>query len=182
MTRELYNSFSALLSYPCAALAEEARRGAEAAVFAPAAAGTLSSFADTVSEVGTDRMQELYTVAFDLQPLCAPYVGYQLLGEDARRGRFLMKLQELYRKNGISEEPAMADHLSKVLHFLAVAPDSEERSALVEDGLRPALEKMTAAFPEGENPYGRLLKALRNCLETALPTSEPCAPKEVAHA
>jgi nitrate reductase delta subunit len=127
-------------------------------------------------------MQELYTAAFDLQPLCAPYVGYQLLGEDARRGRFLLKLQEIYRQNGLFQKPEMADHLSPVLHFLATAPDSEERSALIAEGLRPALEKMADAFPDGENPYGRLIEALRACLETAPPAQAVYAPKEVAHA
>jgi nitrate reductase molybdenum cofactor assembly chaperone NarJ/NarW len=182
MTRELFQSFSALLNYPAADLAEQACTGARAAAFAPTAAETLTSFASFVDAHGADRMQELYTAAFDLQPLCAPYVGYQLLGEDARRGRFLMKLQEIYRQNGLVQKPEMADHLSQVLHFMATAPDSAERNALFTDGLRPALEKMAAAFPEGENPYGRLIKALRTCLETALPDSPFCAPKEVTHA
>ena len=182
MTRELFQSFSALLSYPEAGLADQARMGARAASFVPAAAETLSSFADLAAEVGTDIRQELYTAALDLQPLCAPYVGYQLLGEDARRGRFLMKLQEIYRQNGLFQKPEMADHLSQVLQFMATAPDSMERSTLCSDGLRPALEKMAAAFPEGENPYGRLIKALQTCLETAPPAPAVGAPKEVAHA
>jgi nitrate reductase molybdenum cofactor assembly chaperone NarJ/NarW len=182
MTREIYQSFSTLLSYPAADLAEQACTGAHAASCTPQVAETLTSFAAFVCEHGTDRMQELYTAAFDLQPLCAPYVGYQLLGEDARRGRFLMKLQELYRQNGLFPKPEMTDHLSQVLHFLATAPDSDERSALLTDGLRPAMEKMADAFPHGENPYGQLIKALRTCLETAAPDSKLCAPKEVTHA
>jgi nitrate reductase molybdenum cofactor assembly chaperone NarJ/NarW len=182
MTRDLFHSFSALLSYPAADLAQQARAGAQAACNDPAAAASLTSFAQVAAEVGTDRMQELYTVAFDLQPLCAPYVGYQLLGEDARRGRFLMKLQQIYRQHGLIQKPEMADHLSQVLHFMASAPDSEERSALCSDGLRPALEKMAAAFPAGENPYGPLIKALRTCLEMAAPDPALGTPKEVAHA
>jgi nitrate reductase delta subunit len=182
MTRELYQSFSALLSYPGTDLFEQASEGAKAAAFDPDAADALNSFARFVSANGTDRMQELYTAAFDLQPLCAPYVGYQLLGEDARRGRFLMKLQELYHLHGLFPQPEMVDHLCHILHFMATAPDSEERSDLCSDGLRPALEKMVAAFSEGENPYGRLIKTLRTCLETAPPVPAACAPKEVAHA
>jgi nitrate reductase molybdenum cofactor assembly chaperone NarJ/NarW len=182
MTRELFQSFSALLSYPRDDLAELARGGAQAASHDPAAAAILASFAEVAAEVGTDRMQELYTLAFDLQPLCAPYVGYQLLGEDARRGRFLMKLQELYRQNGLFPKPEMADHLSQVLQFLASAPESEERSALFTDGLSPALGKMAAVFPAGENPYGRLIEALHICLQTAAPDPALGTPKEVAHA
>lgn len=182
MTRELYQVFSDLLSYPGADLPDTARRGAQAARFAPQAAEALASFAELARESGAESMQELYTATFDLQPLCAPYVGYHLLGEDARRGRFLMKLQEIYRKNGIVQRPEMADHLGHVLHFIAAAPECAERAALVSDGLRPALDKMVAAFAEGDNPYGRLIGALRTCLETQAPSPALRTPKEVAHA
>ncbi len=181
MTRELYQSFSTLLDYPGDALVETARRGASYAAFAPQVAEALNAFADGVCELGIERLQELYTATFDLQPLCAPYVGWQLLGEDSRRGRFLMKLQALYRQNGLVVEPEMVDHLVSVLAFLATAPDSRERDALVADGLIPALEKMSTAFPEGENPYSRLLRALRSCLESSA-ASATLSPKEVAHA
>jgi nitrate reductase delta subunit len=182
MTRELFQSFSSLLSYPDSEIAESAWKAASAATFAPQAAGALAAFADLALEVGSDKMRELYTAAFDLQPLCAPYVAYQLCGEDARRGRFLMKLRELYRRNGNDPGLELADHLSQVLSFVATAPDSPERSALVEDGLKPAVEKMAGAFVEGENPYGRLIEALRTCLETAPSATAGRTCKEVAHA
>jgi nitrate reductase molybdenum cofactor assembly chaperone NarJ/NarW len=166
--RELFRTFAALFRYPDADIAARAREGEVLLAGArPAAAIFLGRFAAFAHSTVAAKMQELYTSAFDLQALCAPYLGYQLCGEDARRGLFLMKLQELYRAHGFEAGRELPDHLAEVLSFLAQAPDCPERQALIEDGLRPATETMAGAFTEKENPYGRLMEALRICLESS---------------
>jgi nitrate reductase assembly molybdenum cofactor insertion protein NarJ len=62
----------------------------------------------------------------------------------------------------------LPDHLTSVLRFLAEAGGEDDGRALREDGLVPALEKMSGAFRESSgNPYGKVLNALRILLRPA---------------
>lgn len=181
--RDLFRIFAELFTYPAAGLADRAKEGeALLAVSRPEAAAGLGRFADFVRRTGTAGVQELYTAAFDLQALCAPYLGHQLCGEDARRGLFLMKLQEIYRIHRFDPGRELADHLAEVLRFVAQAPDTPERDALIRDGLRPAVQKMADAFEGKESPYGRLMEALRSCLDLPAADDSVGRGKEVAHA
>lgn len=182
MDRNVFALFAELVSYPGDFLAERAGEGETLlASFRPAAAAALQSFAAHARKGGTDAMQELYTATFDLHPVCAPYLGHHLCGEDPRRGLFLLKLKEIYRTNGFDPGRELPDHLAEVLRFLAEAPKTEERSALVRDGLAPTLEKMAEAFAGKENPYGRLIEALRICIDPSAAAGTPRPDKEVAH-
>lgn len=181
MERDLFAVFADLLSYPGPGLAGRAGEGAALIPTGRPEAAVLRAFAEHAREAGRDAMQELYTSTFDLQPVCAPYLGHQLCGEDARRGLFLLKLQEIYRAHGFDSGRELPDHLTEVLRFLAEAPDSPEREALIADGLLPSLEKMTAPFAGTQNPYGRLLQALRTCLDPSAAAGAPRPDKEVAH-
>ncbi|HLC23085.1 MAG TPA: hypothetical protein VJL08_01390, partial [Dehalococcoidia bacterium] len=97
----LYLSFAATLDYPGPALAEDAMacRGL-LAQFSSEAAGRMEEFGVFLAQTHPGQVQEVYTNAFDLQPVCYPYVGYQLFGESYKRGMFLVKLQEEYRARG----------------------------------------------------------------------------------
>ena len=180
--RELFEIFSALFTYPGAGTGERAGAGAARLAGAfPSAATALGEFAAFARPAGPAALQELYTAAFDLQPVCAPYLGHQLCGEDQRRGLFLLKLQEIYRAHGLTQEREMADHLSEVLRFLATAPDSPDRRALIADGLLPVLGKMAGAFSGAGHPYGRLLDALWTSLESSVAAAAADLPQEAAH-
>jgi len=110
------------------------------------------------------RMQELFTTTFDMQPVCYPYIGFHLYGESYKRGAFMAQLNEAYHGIGYSAEQELPDNLSVILRFIGF--DSENRytefsQALLSDGVLPALEKMLKVFGEGsENPYFAILSAL----------------------
>ena len=112
-----------------------------------------------------EKMQELYTITFDMQPVCYPYLGYQLFGESYKRGAFMAQLNEAYHAFGYSAVQELPDHLAIVLRFIgldATNRQDEFCQALINDGVMPALEKMLKVFGEqSENPYFGLLSALQ---------------------
>lgn len=162
----LYDSFADLLSYPTADLWQQAEAClAQLCESHPEAAQALGTFSTSLQKRTLEQMEELYTVVFDMQPVCYPYVGYQLFGESYKRGAFMAQLNEAYHAFGYSTGLELPDHLSVVLHFLGL--DSANRQgefcqALLNEGVAPALEKMLRTFdPQSENPYFGLLTALQ---------------------
>ncbi len=120
----------------------------------------LEQFREFVAETTQARLEELYTSTFDLQPVCYPYVGYQLFGEEFRRGMFMAGLREHYRTCGFAAGDELPDQLCVILRFLdGREPEAVERE-LVSDCLVPALGKMVAGFDELSNPYRGVLQAL----------------------
>ncbi|MFN8625034.1 MAG: nitrate reductase molybdenum cofactor assembly chaperone [Candidatus Binatia bacterium] len=165
--------FATLLSYPtngvqqvsaaCASLLRGVR---------PEAAASLDRFGDFLRTHAATQVEEVYTSTFDLQPVCCPYVGYQLCGESQRRALFLVKLRQLYRQYGFPSGVELPDHLSTVLRFVGTVSDPLCRQEIVEDGLRPALANMLHGLDAARQPYADLLKALQSFLtETADTTS-----------
>ena len=101
--------------------------------------------------------EELYTRTWDLDPLTPPYVGFQIWGEDYRRGNFLACLKAACRRHGIETEGELPDHLVPALRCLGTGRPPAE---LVEVFPR-AVEKMAASLSkrEADNPYLELLEA-----------------------
>jgi len=163
--QELCRHFAALLSYPQGDMGGAARtcQALLAECHLPAAA-ELERFCDFVAAQTASRVEEIYTATFDLQPVCHPYVGYQLFGESKQRALFLVKLQECYRRHGYVTGGELPDHLSEVLRFLAKAQDVTARAELMNDGLLPALAKIIQGIEDGEHPYGDVLRALQGFL------------------
>jgi nitrate reductase delta subunit len=163
--------FATLLSYPtgdlqqttarCAALLREAR---------PEAAASLDRFAAFLQDHEATRLEELFTATFDLQPVCSPYVGYQLCGENQQRASFLMKLQQLYRQHEFDPGVELADHLSTVLRFIGTVSEPVCRQEIIQDGLRPALDNILGELDASEQPYADLLKALQSFLSETVDT------------
>lgn len=107
-------------------------------------------------------MQEIFTRTFDLGPVCYPYIGYQLFGEDYKRGNFMVTLLEGFKANGFAPpEGELPDHLAVCLNFLAVLNKEDLVEAFYEECLIPSLEKMTASFEGEANPYNFLIKAIQ---------------------
>jgi nitrate reductase delta subunit len=76
----------------------------------------------------------------------------------------MARLADVYRQDGFQDgRPGgeLPDHLTVVLRYLAAAPDGPSRTAVLEDALVPALEKMVAALPDGDDAYRPVLAALR---------------------
>jgi nitrate reductase delta subunit len=163
--QELCRHFAALLSYPQGDTNDAARAcQALLAEHNLPAAAELERFCEFVEGQAASRVEEIFTATFDLQPVCYPYVGYQLFGESKQRALFLVKIQECYRNHGYVTGGELSDHLSEVLRFLATAQDTTAREELVNDGLLPALAKIVQGMEDGEHPYGDVLRALQGFL------------------
>lgn len=175
-----YDLFASLLEYPASAMTQEAKQLLQQLKPAhPEAVEMLEKFIIVIQQHSPAKIQELYTTTFDMQPVCYPYVGYQLFGESYKRGAFMAQLNEAYHTVGYSAGLELPDHLPVILRFMGL--DSTNRQGdfcqtLVKEGVIPSLEKMLKIFGEGsENPYFGLLSALHFFL---VQTSE----KELSHA
>jgi nitrate reductase delta subunit len=161
----LFDSFAALLDYPSAQTVEQAQGCLMRLEVQPEAAAALETFVRAIGSLSLSQMQEAYTLTFDMQPVCYPYVGYHLFGESYKRGAFMAKLNEAYQAQGYSAGQELPDHLAVILRFLGLDVEQREGEfcqALLQSGVLPALEKMLQVFGEGsENPYFNLLLALR---------------------
>lgn len=162
----LFDSFAALLEYPASDVMEPSAQLLEglAPLFSESAQA-LEKFVRMPDPLSLEKMRELYTVTFDMQPVCYPYVGYHLYGESYKRGAFMAQLNEAYHARDYSAGQELPDHLAVTLRFVGL--DSENRQgefcqALIHSGIIPALEKMLKVFnAESTNPYFGLLSALQ---------------------
>lgn len=148
--------FADLLDYPAAGLAGKAAEcAALIGATAPEAVTLLHDFRDFARDTPIGKLEELYSGFFDLNPICHPYVGYQLFGENYKRSSFLLGLKKRY--NAEAFEPGSAseipDRLSIVLRFVAHSRGGEDTRDLVREGLLPALERMTARPESGHTDH-----------------------------
>ena len=139
----------------------------------PEAAATLRQFQTALGDPDAPAAEEAYLRAFDLFPLCVPYVSVHLFGEENyRRGEFMARLREAYAKVGFDPGPELPDHLSVLLRF-ALRLTPEERRELLELCLKAPLEAMRRALEKAQSPYRLLLQALGEIIEKDL-TQEAC--------
>lgn len=163
--QDICRQFAALLRYPNQALPQIAADCLEQLrQNRPEAAQQLLPFAKFLAASDRSRIEEVFTGTFDLQPLCHPYVGYQLCGESQQRTMFLIKLQELYRQHDYLCGSELPDHLGEMLRFIGITTDQVCRRELIEDGLLPALTKIIQGMDNPDHPYLGLLKALHSFL------------------
>ena len=123
----------------------------------------LLRFAGQMQSLPLERVQELYTHTFDLNPVCSLEVGWQLYGEEYARGSFLVAMREQLRRHRIPESSELPDHLSHALALLD-RMEPEEAREFTEAFLMPAMKKMLAALEEKNNPYRDLLLAIAKLL------------------
>lgn len=118
------------------------------------------TFLQKIGALSLSDQEELFTRSLDLDPLAAPYVGYQVWGESYKRGEFMSALSREMAIHGIDLGGELPDHLRPVLLYLAAttAPLPE----LLET-IGPALETMQKALKknEADNPYLHLLAAIK---------------------
>ena len=172
--QELCRDFAVLLSYPDDHVKEQAAacvahmKGVNSEV-----ATSMESFLDFIETNEITRIEEAFTGTFDLQSLCHPYVGYQLCGESQQRTMFMLKLRELYKQHDFVSGNELPDHLAEVLRFVGSITDQDCRLEIIQDGILPALEKITQGIESDNHPYVALLNALQSFLtETAAPDIE----------
>jgi nitrate reductase molybdenum cofactor assembly chaperone NarJ/NarW len=123
----------------------------------------MGGFFRQIQTLPLEKQQELYTRTFDLNPVCALEVGWQLYGEDYGRGEFLVAMRQQLRRHGIPESRELPDHLSNLLSLLD-RMEPEEAKNLTEAFLLPALHKMLAGFPDQNNLYRNVLLAIAKLL------------------
>jgi nitrate reductase molybdenum cofactor assembly chaperone NarJ/NarW len=136
----------------------------------------LGAFLEEIRPLSLGEWEELHTRTWDLSPLTPPYLGFQIWGEDYRRGKFMAALQRAYREYQIDPGSELPDHLAPVLTYLDTA--AQPLPELLEI-FKPALVKMAATLQkrEASNPYLPLIQWLGR---EALPQPEPllAAPDE----
>jgi nitrate reductase molybdenum cofactor assembly chaperone len=157
--------FGEILCYPGDDYMREvdACRNAAAEIDAEAAQ-YLNVFSAQVSGLAVEGVQELFVQTFDLNPVCALEVGWQLYGDNYDRGNFLVKMRQELEFYGVRENTELPDHLCHVLPLLA-RMDPEAARAFGRTSVVPALKKMLAAFDSRTSPYESVLKALGRILE-----------------
>ncbi|MEJ2010149.1 MAG: nitrate reductase molybdenum cofactor assembly chaperone [Acidobacteriota bacterium] len=163
----ILEKFGRVLSYPTESyFAEvEACRNA-ASEIDPEAARYLCDFSDQVCSSTVEEIQELYVQTFDLNPICALEVGWQLYGDNYDRGNFLVKMRQELARHGVPESVELPDHLCHVLPLIA-RMEPATVPGFVSASLVPALKEMLAAFEGKGSPYEKVLKALSPILELA---------------
>ena len=163
-----------MLEYPQSNPAEKARECADlVAASSPDAASRLRQFQALAQRTPSGRLEEIYTITFDLEAACHPYVGYHLFGESYKRSTFLLELKERFRGCGFKfSDSELPDRVSVLLRFVSVTGDEEERQEIINEGLLPALNKMVKEAEEGDeephhdgDAYRNVLQALRMVLQ-----------------
>jgi nitrate reductase delta subunit len=111
-----------------------------------------------------------YVQTFDLRRRASLSLTYYAHGDTRERGMALLRLKKLYRAGGLplvsSELP---DHLTIMLSFAALAPDSYCEALLGEH--RAAIELLRLSLHDSGSPYAHVLDAIASCLP-ALTVSE----------
>ncbi|MBS0327291.1 MAG: hypothetical protein JSS46_12205 [Proteobacteria bacterium] len=153
--RRIAALFADILDYPARELTGKAAEcEALLAGPVPAAADLLREFRAFTEGAPLGKLEEAYSGFFDLNPICHPYIGYQLFGENYKRSSFLLGLKERYRAETFQSSPSeIADRLSVVLRFVAHSEGGEDTDDLVREGLLPALERMTTRPESGDDHH-----------------------------
>ena len=109
--------------------------------------------------------EELYTQTFDLNPVVAPYVGYQIWGDSYKRGNFMALLNRGMSEHGISPNGELPDHLAPVLKYLGRT--SQPPPELM-DVLEPSVERMQEGLRKisPKNPYVNLFEAISKAVRS----------------
>ncbi|MCU0543957.1 MAG: molecular chaperone TorD family protein [Oscillatoriaceae cyanobacterium Prado104] len=170
--QQTYQLFAALFTYPSPQLPaqiSECHRQLQADH--PEAAELINQFQAFANSTSISHLEEIYTSTFDINPVCFPYPGFHLFGENFNRADFLVKLQQRYQEHGfIAPANELADHLSVILQFLSTLnSDAVLAQELIEDCLLPALKKMNEGF-KADNPYAGVVRSLLIVLQNIVPT------------
>jgi nitrate reductase delta subunit len=155
-----YAQLARLFEYPGEDYFADVREGLEAMnAEEPEAARLLAEFSSAIESTDTYELQELFTRTFDLNPACTLEIGWQLYGEDYKRGEFLVKMRVRLREQELPESSELPDHLTQALRlFGSMEPD--EASQFASELLLPALDTMLAAWKENHNAFRTLLESL----------------------
>lgn len=112
----------------------------------PEAAGALQRFAEYAEASSFMEMQELFLRSFDLQAITTLDIGFILFGEDYKRGKLLVHLNEEHKNAGNDCETELADHLPNLLRLLPKMKDEAMQFEIATLLIQPAVVKMMKEF------------------------------------
>lgn len=124
--------FSVLLDYPDRRLMDELDRirAAVKQISEPTFQRAASAFAAYLEAHDLLRLQETYTVAFDLHPSTTLNLTYHAFGDNEKRAAALSALQHLYVQTGWERtNTELPDYLPLMLEFLSIHPRPEPDAA-----------------------------------------------------
>ena len=104
----LFDSFAALLEYPSAQTKEKAQVFLDQVQVPSEAVEELEKFIRAIGQLSLDRMQEVYTITLDMQPVCyaRPHgdcLAFHRIGLNQPTGRFLSGADPRWRNARIGE-------------------------------------------------------------------------------
>jgi len=170
-TAVAFEALASLLAYPRSDYMRrlEECRIALADAGATEARAPLDAFASRIAGMEVERLQELFTGTFDLNPACTLDTGWHLFGEQYERGAFLVEIRDALREADIAESVELPDHLTHVLALVGRL-DAARALDLTTRAVAPAVDKILSALPDGDNPFKDLLRA------TAAVIAQPRSP------
>ncbi len=112
----------------------------------PEAASSLRGFIDFTEDASIVAIQELFLRSFDVQAITTLDIGFILFGEDYKRGKLLVHLNEEHRKAANNCETELSDHLPNLLRLLPKVQDKEIQNEIATLLLLPSVEKMISEF------------------------------------
>jgi nitrate reductase molybdenum cofactor assembly chaperone len=142
-----YELLAELFAYPTADFPKKVQRvQAILNEQLPTVAEELSEFTAFTSKVSLSQMEELFMRTFEVQAVTTLDIGYVLFGDDYKRGKLLVHLNQEHREAGNDCRHELADHLPNILRLLPKMSDAALRKELVEKILVPALNKIIGEF------------------------------------
>lgn len=133
-------------------------------------AGNVALFAEHVQDLPLEDCEELFTRTFDINPICALEVGWQLYGESYERGNFIVSMRQGLKQYNLPESDELPDHLSHVLQAIGRMKE-EQASEFIGKMALPAVKKMSKGLEGKENPFRYILNGILS--ELAARTNEP---------
>ena len=114
----------------------------------PEVAVELKPFVDFMRTCPEDRMEELFTRTFDVQPICYLDLGYVIFGEDYKRGAFLLHMQaeQLLAENDCGTD--LSDNICNILTLYTKTNNQELLNELAVKIMIPGVEKMIGEFKQ----------------------------------
>lgn len=142
-----YERLAALFGYPTADFPEVVQQVQTALDQQfPTVGETLRPFTEFIGNATLSQMEELFMRSFEVQAVTTLDIGYVLFGDDYKRGKLLVHLNQEHQAAGNDCRHELADHLPNLLRLLPKMKDTALRQELVEKILTPALYKIIGEF------------------------------------
>jgi nitrate reductase molybdenum cofactor assembly chaperone NarJ/NarW len=177
---DTYSSLARMLDYPAGKPELQASHEVVSAFLDAHRLGSpLSAFAGYVAAAPLAALQEDYVATFDFNPATAPYLGHHLFGDNQKKGEYMIRLkQEFRRLNFNPDGNELPDHLGVLLAFLAHLgrhEDAAVRKQFIAGYVLTGLQRFKAAFAgRGESPWQALVAAAEAVCAADCKEVAPC--------